>query len=50
MEFAVGTDALTIVVSQKNNFINSLTVAQLRDIFTDYDTWAEVDPPFRLNH
>ncbi len=45
-EFTVGTDALAIAVSQKNDFLKDVTVDQLREIFTDYERWSEVDPSF----
>jgi phosphate transport system permease protein len=46
LEFMVGTDALSIVTSQKNDFLQDLSVEQLRDVFTDYQNWSEVDPSF----
>jgi phosphate transport system substrate-binding protein len=45
IEFRVGTDALTVVVSAENDFVESLTIKQLSDIYTGTVTqWAEIDP------
>jgi phosphate transport system substrate-binding protein len=47
VEFRVGTDALTIVVSTENDFVTALTKEQLGKIFTaQYTKWNEVDPSF----
>ncbi|GAB4423407.1 MAG: hypothetical protein Kow0031_01910 [Anaerolineae bacterium] len=46
LELTVGTDALAIVVSQENDFLQDITVEQLREIFTDYEKWSDVDPSF----
>jgi phosphate transport system substrate-binding protein len=47
VEFRVGTDALTVVVSADNDFVTSLTKEQLGKIFTaQYTKWNEVDPSF----
>jgi len=47
IEFRVGTDALAIVVSAKNDFVEDLTEAQIADIFSGKaKTWNEVDPSF----
>jgi len=40
----VGTDALAVVVSQQNTFLDNVTTEQLRAIFTTAETWADVDP------
>jgi len=45
VEFRVGTDALAIVVSRENTFVDSLTLADLAKIFgADVKTWNEVNP------
>jgi phosphate transport system substrate-binding protein len=45
IEFRVGTDALAVVVSQDNDFINGATFEELAMIFSsDAETWAEVNP------
>jgi len=47
IEFRVGTDALTVVVSVQNDFVTALTKEQLGKIFTaQYTKWNEVDPAF----
>jgi len=47
VEFRVGTDALTVVVSTENDFVTALTKEQLGKIFTAQVTkWNEVDPAF----
>ena len=47
VEFRVGTDALTVVVSAENDFVTALTKEQLGKIFTaQYTKWNEVDPAF----
>jgi phosphate transport system permease protein len=40
----VGTDALAIVVSQANAFVDSLTLEQLQTLFTTAETWQDVNP------
>ena len=40
----VGTDALVVVASQQNSFLQNVTTEQLRTIFTTAETWADVDP------
>jgi phosphate binding protein len=45
IEFRVGTDALAVVVSQANTFVDNLTKAQLADIFSGKAaTWDAVNP------
>jgi phosphate transport system substrate-binding protein len=47
LEFRVGTDALAVVVSSSNDFVESLTFDQLARIYTaEYTTWDQVDPSF----
>ena len=44
ISFPIGLDAITIVVSQQNTFVENITVEQLQRIFTDATTWADVNP------
>lgn len=44
IEFRVGTDALAVVVSKDNDFVDSLTLEQLALIFSTAETWADVNP------
>ncbi len=44
IEFRVGTDAVAVVVSQENDFIEDLDMDQLRQIFTTAQLWSDVDP------
>ncbi len=44
--FRVGLDALTVVVSSENDFVNDLTTEQLALAFSTAETWADVDPSF----
>lgn len=45
LEFRVGTDALTVVVSAENDFVTDLTQEQLFQIFSGAAaTWADVNP------
>jgi phosphate transport system substrate-binding protein len=47
IEFRVGTDALAVVVSAENDFVESLTISQLAQIFSGaVTTWDQVDPSF----
>jgi phosphate binding protein len=47
VEFRVGTDALTVVVSASNTFVENLSLAQLSGIFGGrFRTWDQVDPSF----
>jgi phosphate binding protein len=47
IEFRVGTDALAVVVSNENTFLEALTLEQLGQIFSgQVKTWNEVDPSF----
>ena len=46
IEFRVGTDALAIVVSPNNYFVEDLTLEQLALAFSTASTWADVDPAF----
>ncbi|MGC8826621.1 MAG: PstS family phosphate ABC transporter substrate-binding protein [Anaerolineae bacterium] len=44
IEFQVGIDALVIVVSRENTFVQSLTLDEVRRIFTTADKWSDVNP------
>jgi phosphate transport system substrate-binding protein len=46
VEFRVGTDALAVVVSPGNYFVEDLTLAQIALAFSTATTWADVDPSF----
>jgi phosphate transport system substrate-binding protein len=47
LPFYIGIDALAIAVSSENDFVESLTVAQLAAIFSgEAATWADVDPSY----
>ena len=39
----VGTDAVAIVVSEQNTFLENATQDELRQIFTEAETWADVN-------
>ncbi|MGQ0600735.1 MAG: PstS family phosphate ABC transporter substrate-binding protein [Anaerolineales bacterium] len=42
VEFRVGTDALAVVVSADNTFVDYLTLAELATAFSTAKTWADV--------
>ncbi len=44
VEFRVGTDALAVVVSQENDFLQNVTDDELQAIFTVADRWSDVNP------
>jgi phosphate transport system substrate-binding protein len=44
LEFRVGTDALAVVVSNANDFVEDATMAELAAIFSTAETWSEVRP------
>ena len=44
VEFRVGTDALAIVVSNENDFLTDLSLAELALLFSVVDTWDEIRP------
>jgi phosphate binding protein len=47
VEFRVGTDALTVVVSAENDFVTALTKEQIKQIYVgEVTTWDQVDPSF----
>jgi phosphate transport system substrate-binding protein len=44
IEFRVGTDAVSVVVSAENDFVDSITMEELVLIFSTAETWADVNP------
>ena len=44
IEFRVGTDALAVVVSSENDFLNDITMEQLAQIFSTAENWSDVNP------
>jgi len=45
LEFRVGTDALAVVVSAKNDFLGGLTMEDLAKVYsTNAKTWADINP------
>ncbi len=46
IQFRVGTDALAVVVSTKNDFLTGVTLEQLAQIFSTAEKWSDVDPSF----
>lgn len=46
VEFRVGTDALVVVVSEENDFLEDVTLEELALIFSTASTWRDVRPEF----
>jgi phosphate transport system substrate-binding protein len=47
LEFRVGTDALTVVVSAENDFVTALSKEQIKQIFVgELTTWDQVDASY----
>lgn len=44
LAFEIATDAMSVVVSQQNEFLTGVTREQLRQIFIAAERWSEVDP------
>jgi phosphate transport system substrate-binding protein len=44
IQFRVGTDALAVTVSQENDFVENATFEELALIFSEAETWADVNP------
>jgi len=42
IEFRVGTDALSVVVSTENDFVSDITLEELAMIFAGAETWSDV--------
>ncbi|MCA9897301.1 MAG: phosphate ABC transporter permease PstA [Ardenticatenaceae bacterium] len=43
IEIRVGTDALTIVTSSSNSFVEDISLEQLSELFTTATSWSDVD-------
>lgn len=46
LEFRVGTDAVAITVNPVNEFATDLTREEIRLIFSEAETWADIRPEF----
>ena len=44
IEFRVGTDALAVVVSSNNEFLEDVTIEELALIFSSAENWSDVNP------
>ena len=44
IEFQVGVDAIAVVVSRENTFLQNASSEQLQQIFTSAESWSDVDP------
>ncbi|MEA3351816.1 MAG: PstS family phosphate ABC transporter substrate-binding protein [Chloroflexota bacterium] len=44
IEFRIGTDALTVTLSQDNDFVENASLEELAVIFSTAETWADVNP------
>ena len=44
IELQIGTDALAIVVSSENTFLQNVTLDELKQIFTTAVSWSDVNP------
>lgn len=44
LALAVAIDALAVVVSQENSFLDNVTQEELRQIYTTAERWSDVDP------
>ncbi|MGQ9515898.1 MAG: PstS family phosphate ABC transporter substrate-binding protein [Anaerolineae bacterium] len=44
IEFQVGIDAMAIVVSNENNFVQTLSMDELRLAFTTAEKWSDINP------
>jgi len=44
IEFRVGTDALAVVVSLENDFLNDVSHEELANIFSSAENWSDVRP------
>jgi phosphate binding protein len=44
IEFQVGIDALAVVVSQENDFVEDVTLEELAQIYSTATTWSDVRP------
>lgn len=46
IEFRVGTDALAIVVSSENDFLEEVTTEELAQIFSTAENWSDIRPEY----
>ncbi len=46
LELRVGTDALAVVTSAKNDFLSGLSTEQLKKVFTTADRWSDIDSSY----
>jgi phosphate binding protein len=47
IEFRIGTDAVTVAVSNQNDFLTDISKDNLQKIFTgEFKTWDQVDPSY----
>jgi len=44
LEFRVGTDALAVVVSANNDFVNELSMTELAMVFSTAENWSDINP------
>ncbi|HEJ83309.1 MAG TPA: PstS family phosphate ABC transporter substrate-binding protein, partial [Desulfobacteraceae bacterium] len=44
IEFRVGTDALSVVVSAENDFVSELSMEELALVFSTAEKWSDVNP------
>jgi phosphate transport system substrate-binding protein len=44
IEFRVGTDALSVVVSAENDFVSEFTLEELAMVFSTAEQWSDVNP------
>ncbi|MFN2187823.1 MAG: phosphate ABC transporter permease PstA [Candidatus Promineifilaceae bacterium] len=44
IEIRIGTDALTVVVNESNDFVTDVDEAQLRQMFTTAVNWSDINP------
>lgn len=44
VELRIGTDALAVVVSAENDFVDNLSLEELAAVFSTATTWADVNP------
>lgn len=49
IEFKIGTDALAVVVSKENTFINNATLEDLKMIFSSASKWSDINPAWPDN-
>lgn len=42
--FKIAIDALAVVVSRENDFVNNLSLAELASVFSSAQTWSDINP------